>query len=166
MTPSELLETILPSFEQYYAIKREDVAPPFDAEAYFSAKDIQTAVFRSVKISEAESGEYIFFACVPSLSADDAKRLDEAAWAEGISRVQPGPTHRNTDICLFLIAETVEPDAFDYIKKLRRHKSYKHMFEGWSNYRAIVVESSSGHTATNRLGRGLEKLFDNIGFIV
>ncbi len=166
MTSSEVLEKILPQFEVYYAVTRENAAPPFDAEAHFTAKDVQTAVFRNVKIAEADSGEYVFFAAVPSLSADDAKRLDEAAWNEGLSRVHPGPNHRNTDVGLVIIADTVEPEAFAYIKKLRRHKSYKHMFEGWSNYRAIVAESSSGHTATNRLGRGWEKLFDNIGFIV
>ena len=166
MNANEVLEKLLPRFEVYYAVTRENAAAPFNAEAFFTAKDVQSAVFRNVKISEVDSGEYIFFAAVPELTLEDARRFDEAAWNEGISRVVPGPSHRNTDVGLVLIADRVSSDVFPYFKKLRRHKSYNHMFHGFSNYRAIVLETSSGHMTANRLGQDLKKLFDNIEIIV
>lgn len=163
MTAETCLERLLPRFEAYYKVLRgEDAAEPFDAEAFFAAKDEHYAFFRNVKFAEADSKEYIFFAACSELSLQEAQRLDEAAWNEGLSRVVPGPEHRNTDIGFILIADRVDPAVFTYFKKLRRHKSYKHMFHGWSNYRAVVMETSSGQTACNRLGQDWKTLFDNI----
>lgn len=164
MTADEALQKILPLFEVYYAVERDDPAPPFAAEAAFTAKDEHYAVYRNVKIGEAECKEYLFFAAADRVSLEDARRWDEAAWREGLSRVQPGPTHRNTDIALVLLADEVAPEAAAYFKKLRRSKSYKLMFHGWSNYRAIVIETSTGAMTSNRLGRDLRKLFGNINF--
>ncbi len=166
MTASEALENILPLFTRYYDIRRgEDAASPFDAEATFHIHDEQYFLFKTAKYTEVESHEHIFFAAIDRLTPADAKRLDEAAWAEGLSRVKPSSIHRNTDIGLVLVAETVDPDAVDYIKKLRRSKSYKMLLHGYSNYRAIVIETSSGRMTCNRMGQSLRKLFGNINFL-
>ena len=164
MTSEEALQKILPLFEVYYAVERETPVPPFSAEASFTVRDEHYALYRTVKYADAESREYIFFAVTDKATLETAKRFDEAAWSEGLSRVEPGPNHRNTDIALVLLADEVEPAAAAYFKKLRRSKNYKFMFHGWSNYRAIVIETASGAMTSNRLGRSLRELFDNIKF--
>ena len=165
MTSTDALEKVLPLFDVYYKIERDDPAPPFMAEAVFSAKDTHYAVYRNVKIGEADSGEILYFIAVEHLTAARAQSLDEKAWDTGLSRVQPGPQHRNTDIGLVILADRVDADADKYIKKCRRHKSYKHMFHGWSNYYLVAIETSSGRLTTNRMGQHFHKLFGNINFL-
>ncbi len=162
MTAPEALPKVLKPFGVYYKINTETPASPFAAEAVFTAKDEHYAMFRNVKYAEADSAEYVFFALTDRLNTETAEHLSDAAWQEGLSRVTPGPNHRNTDVTLIILAEQVDPDAEDYIKKLRHYKSYKHMFHGWSNYRTVIFETFTGRKASNRLGRDLEKLFDNI----
>ena len=165
MTSANALDKVLPLFQVYYDIRREDVTEPFQAEAAFHSHDEQYFLIKSAKYTEMDAHEYVFFAALDHLTLADAQRLDESAWAEGLSRVQPSSIHRSTDIGLVLLADRVDPDAAEYIRKLRRSKSYKLLLHGYSNYRAIAIETSSGAMTCNRLGQHLKKLFSNINFI-
>ena len=100
MFAAETLEKVLQMYGQYYKVKRDEVAPPFAAEAESSVVDELLSGFKTVKISSAESREIVFFAAEEELTAERAQHLTEAAWAEGLSRVRPGPNHRNTDVIL------------------------------------------------------------------
>ena len=62
MTVNELLDRLLRSFQVYYNVKREDVTPPFVAEAEFHTHDEQFFLVKSAVLAEAESREYIYFA--------------------------------------------------------------------------------------------------------
>ena len=165
MTSAEALEKILPLFERYYDITREGVTEPFSAEAAFHSHDEQYFLFKTAKYTECDAHEYVFFAALERLTLDGAQKLDELAWAEGLSRVKPSAIHRSTDISLILLADRVDPDAADYLKKLRRSKSYKLLLHGYSNYRTIAIETSTGAMACNRMGSHLKKLFSNINFL-
>ena len=166
MTAVDALEKILPLFERYYDITRgENAAEPFDAEAAFHSHEEQYFLLKSAKYTECDAHEYVFFATLEHLTAEEARRLDELAWAEGLSRVKPSAIHRSTDIGLILVADKVDPEAADYIRTLRRSKSYKFLLHGYSNYRTIAIETSSGAMSCNRLGSHLKKLFSNINFL-
>lgn len=162
MTASEALEKLLPSFASYYDVVREDVTEPFAAEAVFHSHDSQYFLVRRAVISEAESNEYVFFAAEDKLTAERLRTLDETAWETGMSRVEPHASHRNSDVSLIVLADVIEPDAAALIKKLHRSKSYRFTLQGWSNYRVIALETSSGRLVHNRLGRGLRKILRNI----
>lgn len=165
MTSAKALERVLPLFQVYYDIERDAVTEPFAAEAAFHSHDEQYFLFKSAKYTECDAHEYVFFAAPDKLTLAEARRLDEAAWAEGLSRVRPSSIHRSTDISLVILADEIDPDAAEYIKKLRRSKSYKLLLHGYSNYRAIAIETSSGSMTCNRLGQHLRKLFSNINFL-
>ena len=167
MTAADALDLVLPLFQVYYDITRggENVTEPFSAEAAFHSHDEQYFLFKSAKYTECDAHEYVFFAALDHLTLAEARRLDEAAWAEGLSRVKPSAIHRSTDIGLILLADKVDPDAAAYIKSLRRSKSYKLLLHGYSNYRTIAIETSSGQMACNRMGQDLRKLFSNINFL-
>lgn len=162
MTVQEALQTLLKSYWRYYNVKEEDVEPPFAAEAEFLSQDIQYFLVKSARLGEAESHEYIYFATEEHLTLERAKLLDEAAWARGMSRVEPKPNHRNSDVHLVILAETMDEDAAAFLKKLRRYESYNHTFWGWSHYRVIALETSTGRLTCNRMGQILQKLFRNI----
>lgn len=162
MTADQVLDALLKSYTQYYDIRREDVTPPFTAEAEFHSHDEQFFLVKTAKLSEAEAHEYVFFATADRLDVPDVERLDAAAWETGMSRVNPHAYHRSTDVVLVLLADTVTPEAMALVKRLRRYKSYRFTLNGWSHYRVIALEISSGKLVCNRLGQPLRKLFRNI----
>lgn len=162
MNTAEITELILKAYARYYDIKREDIPAPFVAEAVFHSNNEQYFLIKSAKISEQESNEYVFFANADSLSREELLRLDQSAWDEGSSRVNPHSNHRNSDVTLIVVAQQVSKEASDCARKLRHYQSYKMGLHGWSNYRVIILENSTGSLTTNRQGQNLKKLFRNI----
>lgn len=164
MTATEALERLLRSYVQYYNVIQDDVEPPFSAEAIFHTHDEQYILIKRARISEADSSEYVFFAALEDLDAESLKALDETAWNRGLSRVVPYAGHRNSDITLIILAEHIDKAALAAVKKLYHYKSYRFGLHGWSSYRVIALDTSSGLLACNRLGRNLKKLLRNIKF--
>ena len=156
------LERLLHSFEAYYQVNRETPAAPFVAEAFFSLHDEQYFLVRSAKISEAESREYVFFYSCAALSDKDYLSLCEKAWQEGLSRVCLGDHHRNSDVSLIILSDFLDDASKKSIKKTRRYKSYRLGLSGWSDFRVIAVELSSGTLVYNRKGEILKKSLSNI----
>ena len=162
MTAREALPSLLKSFVRYYNIKDEGVEPPFAAEAEFHSHEEQFFLVKQAKLSESESKEFVFFGVSEHLTLDEAKMLDETAWARGISRVVPHDGHRNSDVVLVILADSVDAAAAAYLKKCKRYESYKRSLHGWSHYRVIVREMSTGKLTFNRMGRSLKKVLDKI----
>ena len=162
MTLQETLEMILPAFQRYYDIVREDVPAPFAAMAEFHSHDEQYFLVKSARLSESDSHEYIYFATVDQLDEAKLQELDAQAWELGFAKVKPHPDHRNTDITLFIIADQITEGAISQIPKIKRYKSYKFGLQGWTHYRLVAFEHTSGRAAYNRQGESLKKLVRNI----
>jgi len=162
MTANEALEMLLPSFQRYYNIKRENVTEPFSAEAEFFTHDEAYFLMKSAKLAQSESKEFVFFKALEYLDADTLKELDNKAWETGMSRVEITPLHHSTDVALILLADSVDPKAAKLIRKLSHYKSYCFTFKGWSRYRLIALETSTGKITYNHLGSELKKLISNI----
>ena len=152
------LQKIIQSFERYYSIKTENVVSPFVAEAEFHSHTEQYFLIREAKLSDIDSNEFVFFAEVPLLTQEKVLELDSRAWEEGLSRVKPYSGHRNSDVTLIIVADKIEEKVFKQIKKIKHSKSYYLSFWGWSNYRLMAYEVSTGKAVTNRLGSDLKKL--------
>ncbi len=162
MTPAQALEKILRSYRQYYNVKTQEVEEPFAAEAAFHSHDEQYFLVKSARLAEADAHEYVFFAAEDSLSLDRVRLLEETAWERGLSRVRPHANHRSTDVVLVLLAQTIDPDAADYIRRIKRYQSYRFTLQGWSAYHVIAMETSTGNLICNKRGRNLRKLLRNI----
>ncbi|MCC8045933.1 MAG: hypothetical protein LIP12_10605 [Clostridiales bacterium] len=159
---TEPFEKLVSRFDTYYDVRREDVTPPFDAEAVFHSHDEQFFLVRTATISEAESNEYVYFAKRRMLDADELRMLDAKAWETGITHVKPHKDHRNTDISLIILSEKMTDEAAALVPKFHHYKSYRFTLQGWSNYRLIAIEQSSGRIVYNRQGADLKKLVRNI----
>lgn len=162
MTAKEALPELLKSFVRYYDVKSENIQPPFAAEAEFHSHEEQFFLIKQAKLGEAESKEFVFFAVSEHLTLDEAKVLDETAWKTGLSRVVPHDGHRSSDVVLIVLADQVDADAAAYLKGLKRYESYKHMLHGWSHYRVIVRDMSTGKLTFNRMGRSLKNVLSKI----
>ena len=159
MTAPQMLDKLLNAYRTYYDVRRENVAPPFVAEASFRSHTEQYFLIRAARISEAESNEHVFFALEETLSVARLRELDAAAWNVGLSRVTPHKDHRNTDITLLIFADRVNSDASALIPKLKYYKSYRWGLQGWSHYRLAVADADAGRVFYNRQGRTLRELF-------
>lgn len=162
MTTHEALETLLKSYIRYYDIYREDVTEGFAAEAHFHSHDEKYFLVKDVKLHEADSHEYVFFAVEETLTTEKLTSLVETAWNTGISRVLPSSSHRNSDVILIILADEISGDAVRTIKKARRYTSYKYGMHGFSHFRLIAFEPTSKKIVHNRMGDTLKKLFRNI----
>ena len=162
MTALEALEKLLPSYMAYYNIKREDVTAPFTAEAEFYTHDESYFLIKEAKMNESESREFVFFKAIDHLDVETLKQMDEIAWNTGMSRVVLSKIHYSTDVALVIMADTIDKDAAKLIKKLKHHKSYCFNFKGFSRYRLIALETSTGKITYNHLGGELKKLVRNI----
>jgi hypothetical protein len=161
MTKEEKLESVLKAYTRFYNIKREEVDPPFDAEAEFISHNEQYILVKSAKIAEIDSNEFVYFKSVDRLTEETLTELDKTAWERGLSKVNPGPGHRNSDVSLIIIADKIDEDAFKLARKLKHSKSYLFTFHGWSNYKLIAIDLSDNRTTFNRQGRTLKKIINN-----
>ncbi len=155
----ETLERILRSYSKYYRINRDDPADPFLAEATFDMHGEEYFLIKSAKISEVDSREFVFFAGTALLDEKELARFDEKAWQIGMSRVDAKANHRNSDVVLIIMADSFADDIEKAVKKTRHYKSYWWGIHGWSNYKLVAYELSSGRTISNRLGSDLKQLF-------
>ena len=166
MEKNGVLETVLHSFERYYNVKAgepgTDASSPFTAEAVFHSHSEQYFLTRAAHIADIDSHECVFFAEEDILTPDRLEKLVNAAWEEGLSRVHPGPGHRNSDVALIIIADNIEETAFKQVSKIKRSKSYRFSLHGWSNFRLLAYEVSSGRVACNRAGKSLKKVISTL----
>ena len=164
MEKNGVLKTLLHSFERYYNVKAgelgTDAYSMFKAEAEFHSHSEQYFLTRAAHIADIDSHEYVLEE--DNLTSDRLAELVNAAWKEGLSRVQPGPGHRNSDVALIIITDTIEETAFKQVSKIKRSKSYRFSLHGWSSFRLLAYEVSSGRVACNRAGKSLKKVISTL----
>ena len=158
------LDQILPAFQQYYTIKKEDVTPPFCAEAEFRSHNEQYFLVRSAHIADIDSNEFVYFASLSDLTDEKLDELVKTAWNTGLAKVHPHEGHRNSDVSLIILADRISDETKIKIKKTKLYKSYKFSFHGWSHFKLTVADLGSfdakGNPAlySNRQGKDFAKL--------
>lgn len=162
MNPNEALEKLLPCYERYYDIKKENVTKPFAVEAEFHAHNEQYVLIKAAKIAEIDSNEYVYFGLENNLSSDSFHKMDSCAWESGLARVKPVSGHRNSDVTLVIMCNKVEENLKKQIKSTKHSKTYKWGIRGWSNYNLIVCEVSTSKLYCNRLGTNYKKLVGSV----
>ena len=156
------IQKLLHSFERYYNVRVDNVCAPFCAEAEFHSHSEQYFLVKAAHVADIDSNEYVFFAEAETLDEKLFDNLSTRAWEEGLSRIHPYSGHRNSDITLIILAEKIADDAAAKIKKAKKSKSYKFSLYGWSNFRALAYEISTGRAVTNRHGSSLKKLVSTL----
>ena len=169
MAPSDAIRQILPAFEQYYTIKKEDITPPFCSEAEFRSHNEQYFLVRSAHIADIDSNEFVYFADPDELTSTKLDELVNAAWNAGLAKVRPYNGHRNSDVSLLIFTNSLSMSSSDStrsseiikkIKKTKLYKSYKFSFHGWSHFKLAVCNTSDMEVYTNRQGKDFAKLIN------
>ena len=155
----QVIEKVLPAFERYYTVKKVS-DPPFCAEAEFRSHNEQYFLVRSAHIADIDSNEFVYFATIKNLDKQTLNNLTALAWEKGLSLVKPYNGHRNSDVTLIIIAEEVDDETKEAIRKTKLYKSYKMSFWGWSNFKLAVVENKNQGIYYNRFGKDYRKLLE------
>lgn len=164
MDCDQFFEKLLFSFERYYTITKDNVLEPFTAQAEFKSHSEQCMLVKAAKIADIDSNDFVYFKLLKqeSLSAENVENFVNVAWNDGLSKITPYYGHRNSDITVIILSETIEKDTIKKIKKTNFSKSYKFGIYGWSNLRLCAMELSSGQIYYNRFGSDLKKILANI----
>ena len=160
MEVSEAIEKLLPAFERYYTVNKQNPVSPFIAEAEFRSHNEQYFLVRSAHIADIDSNEFVYFAGVNVLDEETLSQLAAKAWELGLERVHPHEGHRNSDVTLIILADKIPEEAQKAIKKTKYYKSYKFSFWGWSNFKLAAVELGTQGIYSNRLGKDYRKLLE------
>ncbi len=158
MAPSDAIKQILPAFEQYYTVKKEEITPPFCSEAEFRSHNEQYFLVRSAHIADIDSNEFVYFADPEELTSEKFDELVNAAWNAGLAKVRPYNGHRNSDVSLLVFTKSINHETISSIKKTKLYKSYKFSFHGWSHFKLAVCNTSDMEVYTNRQGKDYTKL--------
>ena len=156
------LDNIVASFNRYYDVNKIDPIEPFHVEAVYRGRDMQYMLIKKAKVFETENYEYVYFYKTDNLDRETYDALEEAAWADGLKRVNPHQNHRSSDVTLVIVAGSVDGECDKIIKSAKRHKSYSYGFQGYSAYRLVVCDLSKGSVLSNRRGSDLKKTVNNI----
>ena len=158
MEPTEAIAKILPAFEQYYTIKKEDITPPFCSEAEFRSHNEQYFLVRSAHIADIDSNEFVYFAAPDQLDTEKLSELVNTAWEAGLAKVHPYNGHRNSDISLLICTKNLSEETAKIITKTKLYKSYKFSLHGWSHFKLTVCNVSDLSLYSNRQGRDFARL--------
>ena len=161
--PEDILEKILNSYVHYYTIKRDGVPAPFTAQAEFHSHNEQFVLVKKAKIADIDSNEYVYFLLTETLDIQKLFDAAQKAWQDGLAKVKPSFTHRNSDITLVGVANTFADGLEKGAKKIRFSKSYTFSFRGWSNFRLVCYEAKTQKFASNYHGKDLIKTFKRNG---
>ena len=80
MNSSEALEKLLPAFEKFYTVKRQDVVCPFDAEAEFCLHTEKYVLVKAAKIADIDSNEFVYFSSQKKLDFSLLKESLNLSW--------------------------------------------------------------------------------------
>ena len=161
MNGNSAFAKLLRAFERYYTVSMEQTAAPFVAEAEFRSHGEQYVFVKAAKVADIDSNEFVFFYMdegISPLTPQKIVGLAETAWSRGLERITPYYGHRNSDVALVVLSRAFSEESFRQIKKLSFYKSYKFGLYGWSAFRALGYEVSTGRAVTNRRGSALKNL--------
>ena len=112
------IDALKDSYSVYYNYAERDDRF-FYAEAVFDSKGEQYFLVKAAKIAETHSSEYVYFSDVAELDSDTLTTLVDKAWESGLSHVVPSSKHKNTDVVLYIVAESISAEALELLKKLK-----------------------------------------------
>ncbi len=164
MTPEEVLEKLQKQYSVYYDVRidLEHKSMPFALEADFHSCSEKYVLVKAAQLWRYENHEYVFIAAPRELNEENFEKYKDIVLCEGLSRVRPHKEHMYTHITLVIVADHIEPSLFRVISKTHFHKEFRLSFHGWVDFRLVAFECSSGSTMSNRQGRKLKSLFDDI----
>jgi serine/threonine protein phosphatase PrpC len=132
----------------------------FDLAARSTIRNEAYLLFKTTVMYSFENNEYNFIKSAEFLSTELLDQLVAALEEASEILVKPGHEHMSTTFTGVLISEQpVEPALARRIERFRRHKSYLFGLRGWSSFRLIVIDLSSGQVTSSKEAKKIAKFY-------
>ena len=153
----QLLDRLLRAHEGYFDVQENHsfAGRTFPGYAEFHAHGEGYVLVKRAKLWEADRHQYLFFDTLEHL---DASALDAQVGfmrQHGLDKVTLAPNHMSSDICLILIADSIDEDAALRLRRTRFRKNFKLGLQGWSDLKIAAVDLAAQRIVTNAAGREL-----------
>ena len=162
ITKQEILDKLLKSYSHQYDIERDVTVEGehFPALATFYLRDENYIVSKKHVISAVENYDYTYFYITDHLDVETLQHQIELTKRLGIARVKPHKEHMSSFISLVILADTIDEEAKQLIKKTRFQKYFRLALHGWMEYHIAAVECSTNSFLSNPAGKGVKKILE------
>ncbi|MBP5750141.1 MAG: hypothetical protein J6X24_05090 [Firmicutes bacterium] len=163
---STFVEILKDSYSAYYSIHKNlgDLGTdlPLAFRADYAARDERYWLTKSVKMWGNEKNEYCYVFEADSFTPELAEACMDWAWKDGIPRVRPHSEHQCTNVKVVFIADSVDGETANTVRKKSQTKNYKFGLHGYSNLLTGITDLGTEKTVTNREGHELVPYFKKL----
>ena len=136
----------------------------FPATATFFLRDENYLISKKHVLSAVENHEYMYFYLTNHLDAATLRQQIDLTLKVGTARVKPHKDHMSSFVTLVILADTIDPEAKELIRKTRFHKNFRLALHGWMEYHIAAMECSTNSFLSNPAGKGAKKTLEqNLG---
>ena len=153
----EVLAGLQAAYTAYYDIEEIDDGTPLKVLCAYHNRDSQYVLVKKAELWAAESHEYLYLWDGGRLDVPLLEEVFRRTLADGEPRVKPHSQHMYTYLTAVVLYESVDPEALERLKKLKKRREFKLSLHGWMEFRIAAVDLSTGEIVTNRAGKGLGK---------
>ena len=162
----ERLDKLLNAYSHRYDIERdvEVEGGSFPATATFFLRDENYLISKKHVLSAVENHEYMYFYVTNHLDAATLRQQIDLTMKVGTARVKPHKDHMSSYVTLVVLADTIDSEAKELIKKTRFQKYFRLALHGWMEYHIAAMECSTNSFLSNPAGKGAKKTLEqNLG---
>ena len=158
----ERLNKLLNAYSQICDIYRDgqEECDRFPAAAFYYLRDENYLISKQHVLSAVEQHEYLYFFLTDHLDVKTLQEQIELSKQAGLSRVKPHKDHMFSNVGLVILANTIDPEAQQIIKKTRFRKNFKLSLHGWTEYQLAAMETSTNCFYANPAGAGARKILE------
>lgn len=157
------LEKLLNAYSHLYDIERDVTVngQNFPATATYYLRDENYLISKKHVLSAVEQHEYVYFHLTSHLDTRELQTMIDTARQDGLGKVHPSKEHMFSYITLIVLADTIDPEALQLIRKTRFRKNYLLTIHGWMEFRLAAMETSSNRFFSNAAGRETKKFLES-----
>ena len=153
------LDKLLDAYSHLYDIERDVPVgtETYPAAATYYLRDENYLISKQHVLSAVEQHEYVYFYLTDHL---DSRTLQEQiclTQQAGLARVIPSKEHMFSYVTLVVLANTIDPEARQLIRRTRFRKNYLLTLHGWMEYHLAAMEVSTNCFFSNPAGREARK---------
>lgn len=161
---SLFLDIVKDAYTAFYTIfPAEETDLPLAFRAEYHSRDESYFFVKSANIWRNEKIEYAYVFSAPAFDPALAERCMDWALQDMLPRVKPHKEHQYTNCKVVLIADSVDKDTAQAVRKKKFSRSYGPLsLHGYSELLTAAVDLEREKTFSNPAGQGLDKFFGKL----
>ena len=162
MTREQRLSKLLDAYSHHYDIERDVTVEhiTYPAMAIYYLRDENYVLSKKNVLNVVEKHEYVYFYVTEHLGVEDLQLQIETTMTDGLGRIKPSREHMSSLVTLVIVADTIDEEAEELIKKTRFQKNYRLALHGWMEYHIAAMEISTNSFLSNPAGKKAKKALE------